>query len=189
MAGLRVLACADIHGRPERIARVRALVAEHHPDVVLLPGDLTHLGRGEEALDLLHVLPVPVLAVPGNMDDARAAETITRRGRLAGAEPVVIGGVSFGGPEVGGPCDLLVTHEPPRGTLDVAFTGQHVGSHTVREILARVRPKAHACGHIHESPGIAEVEGTLVVNCTMGDGKTGGALIEVVEGCVTARLL
>jgi Icc-related predicted phosphoesterase len=189
MAGLRVLACADLHGRPERIARVRALVAECRPDVVLLPGDLTHVGRGAEALELLHVLPVPVLAVPGNMDDARAVETIARSGRLAGAEPVVIGGVSFGGPEVVGPCDLLVTHEPPHGTLDVAFTGQHAGSSKVRELLVRVRPKVLACGHIHESPGIAEVEGTLVVNCTMGDGKTGGALIEVAEGRVAARLL
>jgi Icc-related predicted phosphoesterase len=189
MAGLRVLACADLHGRPERIARVRALVAEHRPDVVLLPGDLTHLGRGGEALDLLHTLPMPVLAVPGNMDDARAAETIRHGGRLAGTEPVVIGGVSFGGPEVRGPCDILVTHEPPRGTLDVAFTGQHVGSREVREVLARVHPKVLVCGHIHESPGVAEVEGTLVVNCTQGDGKTGGALIEVSDRGVTARLL
>ena len=186
---IRILACADQHGRPERIARVRALVAAHTPAVVLLPGDLTHAGKGEDALTLLSTLPVPVLAVPGNMDGPRAVFQITHRGGLLGSEPVVIEGVSFGGPDVRARCDVLVTHEPPLGTLDLASSGRHIGTQAVRDLIARLRPKVLTCGHVHESPGIAQLEDTLVVNCTMGNDSTSGALIELGPDGVTAHLL
>ncbi len=186
---MRILACADLHGRPERIARVRELVDAHAPDVVLLPGDLTHAGRGEDALTLLRTLAVPVLAIPGNMDGPRAVAEISAHGALLGPDPVVIRGVSFGGPNVQSPCDVLVIHEPPAGTLDRAWSGRHIGAPAVRSLVTRLRPRVLTCGHVHESPGIERLEDTLVVNCTMGDGKTGGALIELEPGAVNARLL
>ena len=185
---MRILACADLHGRAERIARVRALASEHAPAVVLLPGDLTDAGHGHEALDLLRTLPMPVLAVPGNMDDSDAAAEIARLGSLAGEEPVMIEGVSFGGPRVRTACDVLVTHEPPAGVLDLARSGRHIGTRTVLELLTRLRPRVLTCGHVHEAPGIERFGETLVINCTMGDGRTGGALIEITQENVTARL-
>ena len=186
---MRILACADLHGRPDRIARVRELVAEHGPAVLLLPGDLTHAGRGEEALQLLGAFPVPVLAVPGNMDGPRALAEIASRGGLAGAAPVVIDGVSFGGPNVTSACDVLVVHEPPAGTLDVAHSGRHIGTRRVLDLMRRLRPRALTCGHVHEAGGIERVGTTLVVNCTMGDGRTAGALLELDAGDAAARLL
>lgn len=185
---MRILACADLHGQPERIARVRTLAAEHTPEVVLLPGDLTHAGQGEDALTLLHTLGVPVLAIPGNMDGPRAVAEITSHGSLFGGDPVVIGGVFFGGPEVTR-CEVLVTHEPPAGTLDVAASGEHIGSRAVQDLVARLHPRLLTCGHVHESPGIALLGDTMVVNCTMGDGKTSGALIELTKDGIDARLL
>jgi uncharacterized protein len=186
---MRILACADLHGKPERIARVRELVDTHVPDVVLLPGDLTHAGQGEDALTLLGSLPVPVLAVPGNMDGRRAVAEITALGRLLGEDPVAIGGVSFGGPHVRTPCDVLVTHEPPAGTLDRAWSGEHIGTQAVRDQVSRLHPRVLTCGHVHESPGIERLGDTVVINCTMGDGKTHGALIELGATGVDARLL
>lgn len=186
---MRILACADLHGQPERIARVRALVAEHTPEAVVLPGDLTHAGSGEDALTLLHGLGVPVLAIPGNMDGPHAVAEITSYGSLLSVDPVIIGGVSFGGPHVSVKCDVMVTHEPPAGTLDVASSGQHIGSRAVLDLVTRLRPRVLACGHVHESPGLARLGDTVVVNCTMGDGKTGGALIEITESGGEARLL
>ncbi len=186
---MRILACADQHGRPERIARVRELAGIHAPEVILLPGDLTHAGYGEEALELLHTLPVPVLAVPGNMDGPRAVREIGAHGSLLGPDPVVIGGVSFGGPHLRAGCDVLVTHEPPPGTLDRVPSGKHIGEPRVASLLTRVRPRVLTCGHVHESPGIERVGETVVINCTMGDGKTGGALIELTPDRVDARLL
>jgi hypothetical protein len=92
-------------------------------------------------------------------------------------------------PDVQEACDVLVTHEPPRGTLDVAFNGQHAGSERVRDMVMRFRPRVHTFGHIHESPGIVRLGGTLAVNCTMGDGKTGGVLIELTAAGATATML
>ena len=186
---MRILACADLHGRAERVARVRTLAVEHAPAVALLPGDLTDAGHGYEALALLRTLSMPVLAVPGNMDDSHAAAEIARFGSLAGGEPVVIEGVSFGGPLVRTACDVLVTHEPPAGVLDLARSGRHIGTRTVLDLLARLRPRVLTCGHVHEAAGIERFGETLVINCTMGDGKTGGALIESTPENVTARLL
>jgi len=186
---MRILACADQHGRPERISRVRALVEEHAPSVVLLPGDLTHLDLGREALTLLDGLGVPVLAVSGNMDGPRTIAKIRQHGRLHDARPAVIEGVSFGGPRVTDPCEVLVTHEPPYGTLDVVPSGKHIGSQDILALMRRVRPRVLTCGHVHESAGIETVGDTTVINCTMGDGKTGGALIELTAEGVTARLL
>ncbi|MDI6771609.1 MAG: metallophosphoesterase family protein [bacterium] len=189
MPAVRILAFADLHGRPERVTRVRALVAEHAPDLVVLSGDLTHVDAGAEALALLHTLPVPVLAVPGNMDGAGAVDQITRHGGLAGEMPAVIAGFSFGGPDVQAACDVLVTHEPPLGTLDLTFLRTRAGSRKVLERLMRYRPRVLVCGHIHEAPGIARLEETLVVNCSMGSGKNAGALIELSEEGTDARLL
>ncbi len=186
---LRILAFADIHGRPERVARVRALVAEHAPDVVLLSGDVTHAGEGTEALALLRTLPVPVLAAPGNMDGPDERDTIARDGGLGGGGPVVIQGVSFGGPDVRAACDVLVTHEPPQGTLDLTMVRTRAGSPRVLELLTRYRPRLLVCGHVHESPGVARVGDTLVVNCSMGNGRNAGALIEIGEEGADARLL
>ena len=101
----------------------------------------------------------------------------------------MIDGVSFGGPNVASACDVLVVHEPPAGTLDVAHSGQHIGTRYVLDLARRVRPRVLACGHVHEAGGIERVGTTLVVNCTMGDGKTAGALIELTAGDATARLL
>ncbi|MGH2397931.1 MAG: metallophosphoesterase family protein [bacterium] len=186
---MRILACADLHGRPERIARVRALVVEHSPSVVLLPGDLTHVDLGREALTLLDTLPVPVLAVSGNMDGPLTISKIRQHSRLHDANPVVIDGVSFGGPRVGGRCDVLVVHEPPYGTLDVVPSGRHIGSQDVLELVRRIRPRVLTCGHVHESAGIVRLDETTVINCTMGDGKSRGALIELTAEAITARLL
>jgi len=186
---VRILACADLHGRPDRIARVRALVTEHTPDVLVLPGDLTHAGSGEEALTLLHTLPVPVLAIPGNMDTPAATGVMRRHGALLVGPPRVIAGITFGGPDVASSCDVLVVHEPPVGILDTVRPGKHIGSTAVHDQILRLRPRVVTCGHVHESPGIAHLEGTLVINCTMGDGKTAGALIDLSPADATARLL
>ncbi|MDQ7827393.1 MAG: metallophosphoesterase [Armatimonadota bacterium] len=186
---MRILACADLHGRPARVARVRALVAEHRPDVLCLAGDLTHAGSGSGALQLLETLDVPIVAVSGNMDDAHTVEAMRRRGVLLGDSPRVIGGVTFAGPEVAGPCDVLVTHEPPAGVLDRVGTGRHIGSPAVRALIERWQPRLHVCGHVHESPGVVRLGATTVVNCTLGRDEIAGALAVLEGEALDVRLL
>ena len=53
--------------------------------------------------------------------------------------------------------DVVVTHGPAAGFLDfVPRVRRHVGCPLLaQELLGRVRPAAHVCGHIHEGYGVA----------------------------------
>ena len=174
---MRIYATADLHGRRDRIRAVRAAVARLQPDVLVLAGDLTHSGRGREALELLELPGLRVLAIPGNMDPFEVEEAIARStARLPRGGGVEYRGVRFGslGEE---PCDVLVVHEPPRGVLDRAWNGAHIGSQAGRADVGRPRPRGVVCGHVHESPGVERLADSTVVNCTMGNDRYLGALI------------
>lgn len=66
--------------------------------------------------------------------------------------------------------DILVTHGGPRGILDYAPRGGHVGCD---ELLARVKvvtPDLHFFGHIHEGYGQHHENGTNFYNVAICDG-------------------
>jgi Icc-related predicted phosphoesterase len=48
---------------------------------------------------------------------------------------------------------VLVTHAPAYGSLDRAYSGEHVGSLSLANLLARKSILAHIHGHIHEGFG------------------------------------
>lgn len=51
-------------------------------------------------------------------------------------------------------CDILVTHGPPQGHLDVSGYGDSdLGCELLRERIDVVKPKIHVFGHIHGSAG------------------------------------
>jgi len=62
--------------------------------------------------------------------------------------------------------DLLITHGPPAFRLDLTRRGERVGCLDLLATVRRVRPKVHVFGHIHESYGRMEAEGTLFVNAS-----------------------
>ena len=71
------------------------------------------------------------------------------------------------------PCDVLVTHVPPRGILDKCYSGDLGGSRFLKEAVCQniIKPRLWLCGHIHEGYGFEVVrfgsddcEPTLVVN-------------------------
>jgi Icc-related predicted phosphoesterase len=60
---------------------------------------------------------------------------------------------------------VLVSHSPPAGTkVDVASTGEHVGSLSIRKFIENSKPKLVVCGHIHEARGMDKINGSYVVN-------------------------
>ena len=72
--------------------------------------------------------------------------------------------------------DILITHGPPKGILDVARDIDtrepvHVGSKSLaRHVKERIRPRFHAFGHIHDSLmkqnfGTLKLGETLYINC------------------------
>jgi len=63
--------------------------------------------------------------------------------------------------------DILVTHSPPRGTLDKNAASSASGCAALaKELSSRLRPRLHVFGHIHESYGSLENRGTLYVNAS-----------------------
>jgi hypothetical protein len=184
---MRILACADLHGVPERIARVRDLVREHSPDVLALAGDLAEWGEEAKTLDGLAVL-IRVLAVPGNIDGRSLVAELTRRKWLLDGSATVAG-VSFGSARTRHTCDVLLSHSPPHGTLDAPLGGEHLGSLQVLELLERLHPRVLLCGQVHECPGVVQFGPTLVVNCSTGADRASGAVVDLTEREVTARLL
>ena len=60
---------------------------------------------------------------------------------------------------------LLVSHQPPYGTLNDSLTnGMHVGSHEVRAFIEKKQPLVCFTGHIHEGHGIDTIGQTQVIN-------------------------
>ncbi|PQE27434.1 hypothetical protein CJF31_00009045 [Rutstroemia sp. NJR-2017a BVV2] len=55
--------------------------------------------------------------------------------------------------------DVVMTHGPPMGVLDVVDPGrEHVGCESLMRALRRARPRLFCCGHIHEAHGAEVVE-------------------------------
>jgi len=64
--------------------------------------------------------------------------------------------------------DILITHGPPAGILDRNRKNVNCGCDDLLEALARVNPKLHVFGHIHESYGIHDSSSTKFVNASKG---------------------
>lgn len=78
--------------------------------------------------------------------------------------------------------DILITHSPLLGTLDLTATGDCVGSLSLAVRIGEVNPKLHVFGHIHECggkvsdgrgliglPGYFDVNTTIFVNASHVD--------------------
>lgn len=64
--------------------------------------------------------------------------------------------------------DILITHGPPFGHLDVVKgRTDHLGCEVLAERLKIVKPKIHIFGHIHSARHIYERDGTVFVNASV----------------------
>lgn len=72
-----------------------------------------------------------------------------------------------------GDTDIVVTHGPPYGILDLVSPGtlreMHVGCEELAKKLLEVKPKVHIFGHIHEGYGQQRFMDTLYVNASSVD--------------------
>jgi Icc-related predicted phosphoesterase len=199
---MKVLAVADIHGAQYRMNLVLKNIQTHHPDLVVVCGDITQFGPGELATNLLNQIPVQTLALPGNIDTFDVDEGITTsKATNLHMKQVIVQGVPFVGigreipsplqdamivdgkekkpvPEVLKRTSVLVTHYPPFKLQDRIFIGTHGGSKELRIMVETYKPRLVLCGHIHEDPGVSRLGKTTVVNCSMGK-RTEGAIVEL----------
>lgn len=65
--------------------------------------------------------------------------------------------------------DILVTHGPAWGKLDVAIDGAHYGCEYLRFHIKEKKPKAHLFGHMHEDYGMMFDSNTLYLNSSIVD--------------------
>lgn len=65
--------------------------------------------------------------------------------------------------------DILITHGPPSGILDLTIDGDHAGCEELIKKVDEIRPKVHIFGHIHEGYGTLERSGTRFVNASNCD--------------------
>jgi Icc-related predicted phosphoesterase len=199
---MRILAAADLHGAQYRLNLILENIHEYSPDLVVICGDITQFGPGEVALNFLNQIPVPTLAIPGNIDtpevDAAISQSaainihykmVTRRKNsfigIGGLLPSPLSKTQISVntskkslDEILEKNSILVTHEPPFKTCDTVFFGHHAGNKELRQLLEKYHPSLILCGHIHENPGVVTVDDTVVVNCSMGK-KTEGVLITI----------
>lgn len=63
--------------------------------------------------------------------------------------------------------DVLITHGPPKGILDVTSRGMSVGDSALFEKVRSIRPRVHCFGHVHESYGTLKYGHTLFCNAAV----------------------
>lgn len=63
--------------------------------------------------------------------------------------------------------DILITHGPPRGILDLCSNGSHEGCEDLRERVETISPRLHVFGHIHEGHGVETHGGITFVNASI----------------------
>lgn len=74
-------------------------------------------------------------------------------------------------PRIPDDVDVLITHAPPAGLLDVSSTGLKLGCEHLAKRLAGLAPRLHCFGHahVHASAGNRSSGGTTYVNASSVD--------------------
>ncbi len=152
------------------------------------------VGEAQKILAALIALELPILYVPGNCDPSQLVEALIAGAINLHGKCHKLTNVSFiglgGAPtspyyswfelsetqimntlkQSAGRCpqslwSVVVSHSPPIDTsVDLAFSGIHAGSVSLRAFIEERKPNAVFCGHIHEARGIDQIGDTLIVN-------------------------
>nr|WP_247738703.1 metallophosphoesterase [Shimia sp. R9_2] len=187
---VRILAFSDLHR--SRVQADRLVEASQEADLVIAAGDFTnHRQDLEGALALIKGISVPMVMVPGNNESeaelraAAPANAIVLHGEAYECEGLKLFGLGYAVPVTpftDWSCDLdeataagmlakceaadiLISHSPPKGVVDVASNGMSLGSTAVLDTIKRIAPPLVVCGHIHDCWGKSAMVGdTRVMN-------------------------
>ncbi|RLI33637.1 YfcE family phosphodiesterase [Candidatus Bathyarchaeota archaeon] len=203
---VRILACSDFHGNLEAASRLAEIARRERFSLILVAGDITHLGpveAGRRIIETLLEAGRPVLHVPGNMDPPGLHEALKDLGVSLHGRGLVFEGLAFVGAgfeceglealtdgvrQLGGrKPDVVLTHAPPKDTkVDLAWNGSHVGCMRLAEFILKFKPRLSVCGHIHEARGTDRLGETLI--CNAGPASRGFYAEISREGEVNASL-
>ncbi|MGH1353447.1 MAG: metallophosphoesterase family protein [Methyloligellaceae bacterium] len=146
-----------------------------------------------EAAEILKAIDKPMVIVHGNHESLEELQEVFKsnsgihilQGNSVTIEDTTFFGIGGGIPETPfgkWSCDyseeealellrdmpensVLVSHSPPKGTLDRNLLGFSLGSTVIRDAIIEKRPLMCICGHIHESSGRKKMlDGIPVIN-------------------------
>lgn len=63
--------------------------------------------------------------------------------------------------------NILITHGPPHGILDIAPNSRRVGCELLFQRVKNLKPLIHVFGHIHQSYGATYINDTLFINAAI----------------------
>lgn len=203
---MKFLVLTDLHGKKSAMDWINPLIAKEGIDCVLFLGDAVELPTdAEESVKMIGMIQCDrILALPGNIDSPGmldilepVAESMHGVGKQVG--DVYIAGLGGSNPtifctpfelseeEIASKLEsvskegmILMLHAPAYGINDVIPSGLSVGSKSILDICKKYRPKVVLSGHIHESFGRQDIDGTIYVN--PGPAKDGRAAIMTVNG-------
>jgi len=193
---VKIILFSDFHGSSIAVDKAADVAVKENPDVMLVAGDLAFqsIDSAFSILQKLNTSRMPILYVPGNMDDSQILNFQDKglakciHGRCEKICDFAFVGV---GGAVRGPfmtpfestereieetlqrgakaCQnqklVLVSHVPPKNTsLDLTRSGAHAGSSAIRNFIETAQPVLAVCGHIHEARGTDRIGKTIVVN-------------------------
>src|SRR5262245_18329711 len=180
---MKLLLFSDLHCSMSAAHRMVELA--RGVDVAVGAGDFGQVRRRVDVcIEVLKDLPCPTVVVPGNnesLSELRAACDGWIGVHVLHGSGVTLGGVDFLGLGGGVPvtpfgdwswdfseaeaADLLkgfpaggvlVSHSPPKGSLDTDSGGASRGSTAVRDAIVSKHPVLVVCGHIHACGGMTE---------------------------------
>ncbi|WP_299352443.1 metallophosphatase domain-containing protein [uncultured Shimia sp.] len=190
---MKIVIISDTHGRHADLGQLSGDVLIHCGDFEHLfrqePGMIARMDDWFGQQDFDHIL-----CVGGNHDvqlehAVKAGGEPFRNATFLHGRDIVIEGLKFYGAswvpdlsghaffaddstlkrawaEIPGDTDVLITHTPPAGVLDVSSRGLMLGCPHLAERLNDVRPKLHCFGHVHASAGHLVRSGTTFVNAS-----------------------
>ena len=183
---MKLLHISDTHGLHRRLQDLP------EADIIVHSGDLSEDGTEDEILDFLEwFIDLPYkykIFVAGNHDlglYGANIEGLPENCFHLSNSGVTIEGVKFYGVplfmediktgifddnirKIPADTDVLITHQPPPGILDLSGNA-NFGDRTLLETVLKVQPKFHLFGHAHDAYGIEKIDHTTFVNGALLD--------------------
>lgn len=183
---MKLLHISDTHGLHNELKHLP------YADILVHSGDFTLDGKEQEALDFINWLcDLPhrhKIFIAGNHDlcmyDAGidglpdnvhylnnshvTIEGLKIHGMPMFSENIITGDDIKNTEEIPDDADIVVTHQPPMGILDLS-EGINYGCMFLLARITAVSPACHLFGHVHNSYGITHIGNTLFSNAAVLD--------------------
>lgn len=181
---MRIVHLSDSHNQHHQMASLP------QGDIIIHSGDFSFAGTESEAMDFIqwfsHLPYAYKIFISGNHDNfMHGAEieglpddcyylcnsSVTIQGLKFYGVPMFMEDIILGeyDPSIGNipdDTDILITHQPPHGILDAAGN-THFGDKSLQQVVAKIQPRYHLFGHIHDAYGMEKVGETVYSNASV----------------------